>query len=362
MRENSSSGFQMRNNIQIDMHVDEKLVVNPLLPKRPLGTLNAAFSHSPLATETHSGRKGSKIASSEKIATSFDEHHHRKAVNVSNVDVSESFTASTPPCSPSFSSFRERKQEQVTPNECECIPTMHFEGHFLSTPKPFSKPIHTSKRSLKHATVRDKNSNLGGILPHEPSKLCSDNSSNCEVKEIIISTCRKNPESSLCLIHSSASSPAPAESHPCDLNAYMDAVLKTGFTVKIGGTPRPPRQPRPTIKNGFSIIDWHRKIEQRKLTTSTEIPSRRIFRSEIQEHCSRNSLWMVVRGVVYDVTDFQYYHPTLVNVVLKGAGHDVTALTEAFHPWINVHAFLVTYAMGVLATEDSQAACSKKVS
>ncbi|GAC96694.1 cytochrome b2 [Pseudozyma hubeiensis SY62] len=45
-----------------------------------------------------------------------------------------------------------------------------------------------------------------------------------------------------------------------------------------------------------------------------------------------NGLWVVIKGEVYDVTDFVDSHPGGRNIILKNAGKDVTELYEPIHP------------------------------
>ena len=46
---------------------------------------------------------------------------------------------------------------------------------------------------------------------------------------------------------------------------------------------------------------------------------------EVRRHCSRDDAWMVLRGLVYDVTRYLRYHPGSVEEMLRAAGDDGTA-------------------------------------
>lgn len=46
-----------------------------------------------------------------------------------------------------------------------------------------------------------------------------------------------------------------------------------------------------------------------KITTEEEAPAKTIKLSEIEKHTTRDDLWMVVNGKVYDVTSFVDEHP-----------------------------------------------------
>ncbi|KZT55325.1 hypothetical protein CALCODRAFT_455628 [Calocera cornea HHB12733] len=53
---------------------------------------------------------------------------------------------------------------------------------------------------------------------------------------------------------------------------------------------------------------------------------------ELQKHTTRESCWILVRGQVYDVTDFLSKHPAGAQVILANAGKDATSVYGAFHP------------------------------
>lgn len=70
---------------------------------------------------------------------------------------------------------------------------------------------------------------------------------------------------------------------------------------------------------------------------------------EVRRHCSRDDAWMVLRGLVYDVTRYLRYHPGSVEEMLRAAGDDGTALFDEVHPWVNASAILQPCCIGRLA-------------
>lgn len=134
------------------------------------------------------------------------------------------------------------------------------------------------------------------------------------------------------------------------LTTYVDAALESGFVIKA---PRPDfvRGKKPGVLPGYSLRDWQMKIELRKQRLTSEVPRRKISLAEVQQHCEGDDLWVVYRGVVYDVTEFQRFHPCVDNVVAQCGGHDITSLVETVHPWVMVHGLLATYAVGTLETD-----------
>lgn len=71
---------------------------------------------------------------------------------------------------------------------------------------------------------------------------------------------------------------------------------------------------------------------------------------EIAAHNTEGDNWMVIRGVVYDVTKFAQYHPGGADILTKFAGKDVSELYDAFHPWVNAEGMLGKCLVGILAT------------
>jgi len=60
---------------------------------------------------------------------------------------------------------------------------------------------------------------------------------------------------------------------------------------------------------------------------------RKINRIELEEHNDVSSLWVVVNGKVYDLTEFHTSHPGGPEIVISHAGKDATSEFEnANHP------------------------------
>lgn len=138
-----------------------------------------------------------------------------------------------------------------------------------------------------------------------------------------------------------------AEKEVSVLDEYLSQVVTSNFIIHA--TPQCPKaRKRAALLPGFSMRDWSRKVEQEKKNRSINSHPPRISLQEVQLHHSKDDLWIVHRNVVYDVTEFQRYHPCFENVLEKTAGHDITELVEQFHPWVPVHSLLSPYAVGIL--------------
>ncbi|KAK1509325.1 cytochrome b2 [Colletotrichum costaricense] len=54
--------------------------------------------------------------------------------------------------------------------------------------------------------------------------------------------------------------------------------------------------------------------------------------SEVRKHASRNSCWIVINKIAYDVTQFVGSHPGGEAVLLSYAGRDATDAFVPLHP------------------------------
>ncbi|PWZ02914.1 hypothetical protein BCV70DRAFT_154001 [Testicularia cyperi] len=77
--------------------------------------------------------------------------------------------------------------------------------------------------------------------------------------------------------------------------------------------------------------------EQVQPAAAADPASKLISMDEVEQHSKLPSeggqgLWVVIKGQVYDVTEFVDNHPGGRNVILKNAGKDVTELYEPIHP------------------------------
>lgn len=53
---------------------------------------------------------------------------------------------------------------------------------------------------------------------------------------------------------------------------------------------------------------------------------------EVAKHNSRESCWVIIKGKVYDVTDFLDEHPGGASIILRYGGKDATAEYDPIHP------------------------------
>ncbi|RCV07051.1 hypothetical protein SETIT_1G212900v2 [Setaria italica] len=82
-------------------------------------------------------------------------------------------------------------------------------------------------------------------------------------------------------------------------------------------------------------------------TTTTKASNKKFTMSEVREHASRDSAWIVVHGHVYDCTEYLKDHPGGADSILINAGTDCTEEFDAIHS-DKAKALLVPYLIGEL--------------
>jgi cytochrome b involved in lipid metabolism len=74
--------------------------------------------------------------------------------------------------------------------------------------------------------------------------------------------------------------------------------------------------------------------------------------SDVSKHCSRNDCWIVIHGIVYDVTKWGPKHPG-GSIIYKYGGKDCSDQFEAFHR-SNVKTRLSAYKIGVMSVNANE--------
>jgi cytochrome b involved in lipid metabolism len=60
---------------------------------------------------------------------------------------------------------------------------------------------------------------------------------------------------------------------------------------------------------------------------------------------------MVLDGRVYNIGPYLRYHPGGIDILLKAAGKDGSALFKKYHAWVNGHSLLDKCLVGFLQAE-----------
>jgi len=79
----------------------------------------------------------------------------------------------------------------------------------------------------------------------------------------------------------------------------------------------------------------------------------KIYRmEEVRKHCTKNDIWIVIDGMVYDITSLADSHPGGWIPLSHLAGKDATEAFEVYHPNHVSKLYLPRYYIGALAKED----------
>jgi len=103
-----------------------------------------------------------------------------------------------------------------------------------------------------------------------------------------------------------------------------------GFTEAIGGVHvnlrERPEGPRPTLATSAATPSVASSAVSSAVPTGTTERNRKLGWPEIRKHTSRESLWVVLRGKVLDITKFVTAHPGGDKILLRQGGKDVSKL------------------------------------
>ncbi|EFC50638.1 predicted protein [Naegleria gruberi] len=87
------------------------------------------------------------------------------------------------------------------------------------------------------------------------------------------------------------------------------------------------------LPSGFGLMHWSRQAM--KMPTTTQNKTKQITNSEIVKHNTRSDAWVILRGYVYDITDFLLHHPGGVDILDEILGKDCTKLFDEYHAFVN---------------------------
>lgn len=105
------------------------------------------------------------------------------------------------------------------------------------------------------------------------------------------------------------------------------------------GRREPVYHPPPTRRRqpGYSSLMSWQKLQ---LDVRKGAPLRRVAMAEVQQHCSVEDTWIILRGKVYSITDYCHYHPGGGDILCAAAGTDCTQLFDTHHRWVNGESLL----------------------
>jgi len=124
-----------------------------------------------------------------------------------------------------------------------------------------------------------------------------------------------------------------------------DLVEKTGTATMAG------KRHKVALKPGHSHMDWMRLTKSGIDLSGTGGQMLKISRGELEKHNTRDDMWIVLRGKVYNATKYLDFHPGGVDELMRGAGKDATRLFEYKHAWVNFESMLQQCFVGILVQD-----------
>ncbi len=120
----------------------------------------------------------------------------------------------------------------------------------------------------------------------------------------------------------------------------------------------------PTSRNkvplgvGLSHTSWMQIVNSGQSLTGLPVGEtpRKVSRSELQQHNTREDAWMALNGHVFNVTAYVRFHPGGVEEIMRGVGDDATDLFQEYHPWVNAPAMLKQCYIGPLVPDAAEVA------
>ncbi|KAH7728649.1 Protein Y52B11A.3 a [Aphelenchoides avenae] len=97
------------------------------------------------------------------------------------------------------------------------------------------------------------------------------------------------------------------------------------------------------LKPGRGIMDWTRLAAGKQFASAT-LPF--VDEVELSRHDTVNDCWILLFGMVYDVTVYLEYHPGGVDELMRAAGTDASDLFNEYHQWVNYRSMLSSCVVG----------------
>ncbi|KAJ1288685.1 hypothetical protein BS78_02G106900 [Paspalum vaginatum] len=114
------------------------------------------------------------------------------------------------------------------------------------------------------------------------------------------------------------------------------------------------KKPAPRAKvpfeKGYSQMDWLKLTRAHPDLAGLKGQSNRrlISLDEVKQHKSGDAIWTVLKGRVYNIAPYMKFHPGGVDMLMKAAGKDCTALFNKYHAWVNAEFLLEKCLVGFL--------------
>lgn len=133
---------------------------------------------------------------------------------------------------------------------------------------------------------------------------------------------------------------APQPSQPSANGAIFPAV---NSSQRVGSRRKVALEP------GCSPLDWARLNSSGKNLRGIDgrdYPLR-VNKELLKSHSKIDDCWTVLKGRVYNITEYVRFHPGGVEEIMKCAGRDGTLLFMNYHAWVNYERMLDNCLVGM---------------
>ncbi|XP_006657577.1 cytochrome b5 domain-containing protein RLF [Oryza brachyantha] len=139
-----------------------------------------------------------------------------------------------------------------------------------------------------------------------------------------------------------------------DSNGEESVIGGENAQSNLSSQPKPSKKPSVRAKvpfeKGYSQMDWLKLTRTHPDLAGLKGQSNRrlISLEEVKQHKTGDSIWTVLKGRVYNIAPYMKFHPGGVDMLMKAAGKDSTALFNKYHAWVNFEFLLEKCLVGFL--------------
>uniref|UniRef100_A0A0E0HYF5 Cytochrome b5 heme-binding domain-containing protein n=1 Tax=Oryza nivara TaxID=4536 RepID=A0A0E0HYF5_ORYNI len=139
-----------------------------------------------------------------------------------------------------------------------------------------------------------------------------------------------------------------------DSNGKESVLSRENTQSNLLSQPKSSKKPAARAKvpfeKGYSQMDWLKltRTHPDLAGLKGQLNRRLISLEEVKQHKTGDSIWTVLKGRVYNIAPYMKFHPGGVDMLMKAAGKDSTALFNKYHAWVNFEFLLEKCLVGFL--------------
>ncbi|RLN40739.1 cytochrome b5 domain-containing protein RLF-like [Panicum miliaceum] len=113
---------------------------------------------------------------------------------------------------------------------------------------------------------------------------------------------------------------------------------------------KPVARAKVPFEKGYSQMNWLKLTRTHPDLAGLKGHSNRrlISLEEVKQHNTGDCIWTVLKGRVYNIAPYMKFHPGGVDMLMKAAGKDSTAMFNKYHAWVNAEFLLEKCLVGFL--------------